>query len=355
MEWRLPASGDAERVELSLRGKKSPRPHQREAIDAVFQGFAEHDRGKLIMACGTGKTFTGLKIVERLAAERAASGQGEHTRVLFLVPSIALLSQTLREWRYETETPLRAFAVCSDSKVARGQVDADDLDMATHDLALPATTDPARLLSQMSGDGTELPAGLTVVFSTYQSIGTIAKAQEMGLDAFDLILCDEAHRTTGVTLAGHDESNFVRVHDNDVVRAARRLYMTATPRIYNEDTKADAKDASAELFRVTKMKIPKTKGVQDRTRIVYNHHITLENIPEEAYEYQLGARSAIEWIIDRYQVKTDPKSGILNDPNEWSDDPRYVVDLLRRIVTVSLATVEIVRHLPPLDIIEGAG
>ncbi|MFJ6689943.1 DEAD/DEAH box helicase [Streptomyces sp. NPDC091294] len=247
VEWRLPASGDAERVELSLCGKKSPRPHQREAIDAVFQGFAEHDRGKLIMACGTGKTFTGLKIVERLAAERAASGQGEHTRVLFLVPSIALLSQTLREWRYETETPLRAFAVCSDSKVARGQVDADDLDMATHDLALPATTDPARLLTQIGGDGTEPPAGLTVVFSTYQSIGTIAKAQEMGLDAFDLILCDEAHRTTGVTLAGHDESNFVRVHDNDVVRAARRLYMTATPRIYNEDTKADAKDASAVL------------------------------------------------------------------------------------------------------------
>ncbi|MGW4319491.1 DEAD/DEAH box helicase [Streptomyces sp. NPDC004684] len=247
VEWRLPASGDAGQVELSLRGKKSPRPHQREAIDAVFQGFEEHDRGKLIMACGTGKTFTGLKIVERLAADRAASGQGEHTRILFLVPSIALLSQTLREWRYEAETPLRAFAVCSDTKVSRGQVDADDLDMATHDLALPATTDPARLLSQMNGDGAEPPAGLTVIFSTYQSIGTIAKAQEMGLDAFDLILCDEAHRTTGVTLAGHDESSFVRVHDNTVIRAARRLYMTATPRIYNEDTKADAKDASAVL------------------------------------------------------------------------------------------------------------
>ncbi|WP_218835535.1 DEAD/DEAH box helicase [Streptomyces sp. SA15] len=247
VEWRLPASGDAKRVELSLRGKKSPRPHQREAIDAVFHGFEEHERGKLIMACGTGKTFTGLKIVERLAAERAASGQGKHTRVLFLVPSIALLSQTLREWRYETGTPLRTFAVCSDAKVSRGRVDADDLDMATHDLALPATTDPARLLSQIEGDGAEPPAGLTVVFSTYQSIGTIAKAQEMGLDTFDLVLCDEAHRTTGVTLAGHDESNFVRVHDNDVIRAARRLYMTATPRIYNEDTKADAKDASAVL------------------------------------------------------------------------------------------------------------
>ncbi|MFD9117396.1 DEAD/DEAH box helicase [Streptomyces bottropensis] len=249
VEWRLPASGEASGVELSLRGKKSPRPHQREAIEAVFQGFAEHERGKLIMACGTGKTFTGLKIVERLAAERAAGGLGEHTRVLFLVPSIALLSQTLREWRSEAETPLRAFAVCSDAKVSRGRVDADDLDMATHDLALPATTDPARLLAQVEGDGTEPPAGpgLTVIFSTYQSIGTIAKAQEMGLDSFDLILCDEAHRTTGVTLAGHDESNFVRVHDNDVVRATRRLYMTATPRIYNEDTKADAKDASAVL------------------------------------------------------------------------------------------------------------
>jgi predicted helicase len=247
VEWRLPAGGDADRVELSLTGKKSPRPHQREAVDAVFHGFEEHERGKLIMACGTGKTFTGLKIVERLAAERAASGQGEHTTVLFLVPSIALLSQTLREWRYETRTPLRAFAVCSDVKVSRGRVDADDLDMATHDLAMPATTDPARLLTQMSGDGGPVPAGLTVIFSTYQSIGTIAKAQEMGLDAFDLILCDEAHRTTGVTLSGHDESNFVRVHDNDVIRAARRLYMTATPRIYNEDTKADARDASAVL------------------------------------------------------------------------------------------------------------
>ncbi|MGW3953416.1 type ISP restriction/modification enzyme [Streptomyces sp. NPDC004752] len=110
----------------------------------------------------------------------------------------------------------------------------------------------------------------------------------------------------------------------------------------------------SELFRVSKMKIPKVKGVQDRTQIVYNNHVTLENIPEEAYEYQLGARSAIEWIIDRYQVKTDPKSGIVNDPNDWSDDPLYVVDLLRRIVTVSLATMEIVRHLPPLDIIEDA-
>ncbi|MEU7384426.1 DEAD/DEAH box helicase family protein [Streptomyces sp. NPDC042207] len=79
---------------MSLRGKKSPRPHQREAINAVFQGFAEHDRGKLIMACGTGKTFTGLKIVERLAAERAASGQGASCPT----PAASPRASTSRTW-----------------------------------------------------------------------------------------------------------------------------------------------------------------------------------------------------------------------------------------------------------------
>ncbi|WP_432016072.1 DEAD/DEAH box helicase [Streptomyces hydrogenans] len=243
VEWYMPAADEP--FELSLQTKKSPRKHQREAIDAVFAGFAENNRGKLIMACGTGKTFTGLKIVERLQKERAAAGEGDHTTVLFLVPSIALLSQTLREWSFETELTLRPFAVCSDVKVGRGQPQGDDQDMATHDLALPATTDPDRLIKQMAS--VEAGPGLTVVFSTYQSIATIAEAQKKGLGSFDLILCDEAHRTTGVTLAGHDESAFVRVHDNDYLAGDRRLYMTATPRIYNEDTKADAKNADAVL------------------------------------------------------------------------------------------------------------
>ncbi|MFB7821731.1 DEAD/DEAH box helicase [Streptomyces hydrogenans] len=243
VEWHMPAADEP--FELSLQTKKSPRKHQLEAIDAVFAGFAENNRGKLIMACGTGKTFTGLKIVERLHKERVAAGEGDHTTVLFLVPSIALLSQTLREWSFETELELRPFAVCSDVKVGRGQPQGDDQDMATHDLALPATTDPDRLIKQMAS--VEAGPGLTVVFSTYQSIATIAEAQKKGLGTFDLILCDEAHRTTGVTLAGHDESAFVRVHDNGYLASDRRLYMTATPRIYNEDTKADAKSADAVL------------------------------------------------------------------------------------------------------------
>ncbi|WP_375539240.1 type ISP restriction/modification enzyme [Blastococcus sp. TML/M2B] len=89
----------------------------------------------------------------------------------------------------------------------------------------------------------------------------------------------------------------------------------------------------------------------DRSVIHYNDRITLRGIPEEAYRYMLGSRSAIEWIIDRYWVKTDKASGIVNDPNNWSrevGDPRYIVDLLARVVTVSLETIRVVDSLPPL-------
>ncbi|MDF5751685.1 type ISP restriction/modification enzyme [Spongiactinospora sp. TRM90649] len=244
VEWHLNEAIE-EHIEMTLKGKKKPRKHQQEAIDDVFKGFTEHNRGKLIMACGTGKTYTSLKIAERVQKERALSGAGEHTNILFLVPSIALLSQALREWSYEAEVTLRAFAVCSDTKVGKQQAAGDDNDMAIHDLALPATTDPDRLIQQMAS--VEATPGLTVVFSTYQSIATISAAQKKGLPRFDLILCDEAHRTTGVTLSGHDESAFVRVHDDTYLSADRRLYMTATPRIYKEQVKADAAKADALL------------------------------------------------------------------------------------------------------------
>ncbi|MFE5037840.1 DEAD/DEAH box helicase [Streptomyces sp. NPDC056683] len=245
VEWHLPAEGTDHEVQMTLRDKKTPRPHQKAALDDVFAGFAEHDRGKLIMACGTGKTFTSLKIAERLQQERAEAGKGQHATVLFLVPSIALLSQSLREWSYEAQVPLRAFAVCSDAQVGKQKAQGDDKDMSTHDLALPATTSPDRLIAQMAS--VEAAPGLTVVFSTYQSIATISAAQKQGLPRFDLILCDEAHRTTGVTLSGHDESAFVRVHDDSFIGADRRLYMTATPRVYSDDTKQEAKGASAAV------------------------------------------------------------------------------------------------------------
>ena len=225
---------------LELSGPSDLRPYQRNAIDLVTQGFAEYDRGRLIMACGTGKTFTSL----RLAEEYVGAGGS----VLFLVPSIALLSQALREWMNNTEVGIAPLAVCSDAKATRGQkVNDDSPEISVVDLALPATTDPDRLAQRMR-DTRVNGEGMRVVFATYQSIDVVAQAQKLAdLDPFDLIICDEAHRTTGATLAGADESAFVRVHDGDYIKAAKRLYMTATPRIYDDASKAKAGRAQAVL------------------------------------------------------------------------------------------------------------
>ncbi|WP_138846405.1 DEAD/DEAH box helicase [Rhodococcus pyridinivorans] len=238
IEWNIEDFTDGiPEVSLAEAVRHEPRPHQIEAIEKVFTGFAAgNERGKLVMACGTGKTFTALKIAERTAAE-----QGGSARILFAVPSISLLSQTLRGWTAQTQLDLRAFAVCSDTKVSRA---AEDI--AVHDVAIPVTTDPAVLAAEM--EHRKRAKGLTVVFTTYQSLPVVAEAQKNGVDAFDLVICDEAHRTTGATAAGADESNFVRVHDGDYLKASRRLYMTATPRIFDEKVKDKADEHSAELY-----------------------------------------------------------------------------------------------------------
>ena len=225
---------------LELSGSSDLRPYQRNAIDQVTQGFTDHDRGRLIMACGTGKTFTSLRLAEEYVGPRGT--------VLFLVPSIALLSQALREWTNNTEVGIAPMAVCSDAKATRGRRANDDSpEISVVDLALPATTDPDRLAERMR-DTRVNGEGMRVVFATYQSIDVVAQAQQLaGLDPFDLVICDEAHRTTGATLAGTDESAFVRVHDENYIRASKRLYMTATPRIYDDASKAKAGKAQAVL------------------------------------------------------------------------------------------------------------
>jgi predicted helicase len=232
--WPLPPTGE---IGLEPAPKHELRLHQTSAVEDVFDGFESHDRGKLIMACGTGKTFTALKIAERLAAERE-----RHTSVLFLVPSISLLSQALREWTAQSQTPMRCFAVCSDTKVGKRSATED---IRAHDLPFPATTDPQKLLEQVKHAARD--ARLTVIFSTYQSIATIADAQRAGLAKFNLAICDEAHRTTGVTLADSEESHFVRIHEADYIKAAKRLYMTATPRVFDDGTKASAQENAAVL------------------------------------------------------------------------------------------------------------
>nr|WP_277602068.1 type ISP restriction/modification enzyme [Nocardioides sp. KC13] len=218
-------------------GKKMLRPHQERALEDVFKGLQTHDRGKLVMACGTGKTFTSLKIAEHLA--------GVGRSVLFLVPSIQLLSQTLREWMANAEVEIRPLAVCSDVRVGR-KTSGDDVDMSTIDLTEPATTDADTLTARLNV-GRHAKERMTVVFSTYQSIDVIAEAQRKGLGDFDLVICDEAHRTTGVTLAGGDDSAFVKIHDNQAIAARKRLYMTATPRVFGEDVRRKAKESEAIL------------------------------------------------------------------------------------------------------------
>ncbi|WP_420291518.1 DEAD/DEAH box helicase [Burkholderia thailandensis] len=222
-----------------IKAKKELRPHQTNALNAVVNGLADANRGKLIMACGTGKTFTSLKIAEAMA--------GAGKRVLFLVPSLSLLSQSLTEWTQEAETPLHSFAVCSDSDVGKKRKKEDDMVQTfVHELRYPATTDSARLAAEMAKRHDA--SHMSVVFSTYHSIDVISRAQkQFGLADFDLIVCDEAHRTTGATFGDDDESAFVRVHDADYIRSAKRLYMTATPRIYGDSAKATAERDNVAL------------------------------------------------------------------------------------------------------------
>jgi len=224
-------------AQVKLQAKKALLEHQKQALEAVERGFADYDRGKLLMACGTGKTFTALKIAEHYA--------GKGKRVLFVVPSLALIAQTVREWTKDTDTELRSFAVCSDAQVGKRRRDADDVaEIEVHELEFPATTQPAKLAQKAGSVDADR---LTVVFSTYQSIPVLTAAHQHGLPPFDLIICDEAHRTTGATIDGEEASNFVKIHDNQYVQGAKRLYMTATPRIFGEGARAKAADAAVSL------------------------------------------------------------------------------------------------------------
>ena len=210
----------------------SLRPHQREAFNDVVNGFKDSDRGKLIMACGTGKTFTALRIAEEIA--------GISGRVLYLVPSIGLFAQAMREWAEQQEVPHRYIGICSDTSAGKKSEDA-----SIQELEIPVTTDPSKISQALRN--TEADA-MTVVFCTYHSLPIVADAQDQGAPPFDLVLCDEAHRTTGIEQSEDKTSPFVLVHNADRIHVKKRLYMTATPRLYADSAKAKAADHHAELF-----------------------------------------------------------------------------------------------------------
>lgn len=226
--------------EVVLQERKSPRPHQKPAINAVIEGFHSADRGKLIMAPGTGKTYTSLAIAEKMAAET-----NKPFKVLYLVPSIQLLSQTLREWNADTAYNMDSIAVCSDHKVTKKRIGTEIEDIATTDLGFPATTNASKLLDYKNSiESKHIKTEFITVFSTYQSIDVIIEAQKGGFYDFDLIVCDEAHRTTGATELNQESSAFTKVHSNSNLKAKKRLYQTATPRVYGEDAKQKAQEKS---------------------------------------------------------------------------------------------------------------
>lgn len=231
--------------EIPLCDKKRPRPHQTEAIDATKEYFSspKNARGKLIMACGTGKTYTSLKIMEAL----------DPKITLFLVPSIALLSQTFREYAQEKSEPFYASIVCSDDKTGQSKKNKskneDNDDIKFSELPIKASTRLEDILSTYEKAQKENKR--FIIFSTYQSALRIKEAQEAGLNEIDLIICDEAHRTVGAMYSTNerdDKNAFTLCHSDENIKAKKRLYMTATPKVYSESSKAKAKEKDNVIY-----------------------------------------------------------------------------------------------------------
>ncbi|MGN8449463.1 type ISP restriction/modification enzyme [Helicobacter pylori] len=226
--------------EIPLCDKKKLRSHQTEAINATKEYFSspKNTRGKLIMACGTGKTYTSLKIMESL----------DPKITLFLAPSIALLSQTFREYVQEKSEPFYASIVCSDDKVGKSK-DKDNDDIKFSELPIKASTRLEDILSTYEKAQKENKR--FIIFSTYQSALRIKEAQEAGLNGIDLIICDEAHRTVGAMYSSNerdDKNAFTLCHSDENIKAKKRLYMTATPKVYSESSKAKAKESDNVIY-----------------------------------------------------------------------------------------------------------
>ncbi|GAA9852237.1 DEAD/DEAH box helicase family protein [Helicobacter pylori] len=226
--------------ELPLCDKKKPRPHQTEAIKATKEYFSspKNTRGKLIMACGTGKTYTSLKIMEALNPKIT----------LFLAPSIALLSQTFREYAQEKSEPFYASIVCSDDKVGQSKNEDND-DINFSELPNKPSTRLEDILSVYEKAQKENKR--FIIFSTYQSALRIKEAQRMGLNEIDLVICDEAHRTVGAMYSTNerdDKNAFTLCHSDEHIKAKKRLYMTATPKVYSESSKARAKESDNAIY-----------------------------------------------------------------------------------------------------------
>lgn len=263
----------------------TPRAHQLDAVDAVSKGFLESDKGQLIMACGTGKTYTSLWIKEKIKAKSA----------VVLVPTLGLLSQTLREWTAASNDPFEVLCVCSDTTA--GKV-ADETVHSISDLAFPVTSDHGEIAHFLKKDVAK------VIFATYQSSRLIAEAQtDQTILDFDLIIADEAHR-----LAGKATSEFSIALDNKRLRAKKRLFATATPRVYATSVKKSAESRGIEIVSMEEggafgevfFKLPFGEAI--RRGLLTDYRVVVIGVDDQIIA---------SWIENRELLRTD--TGYEND------------------------------------------
>ncbi|STR18929.1 restriction endonuclease Eco57I [Helicobacter pylori] len=276
--------------EIPLCDKKKPRSHQIEAINATKEYFSDpkNARGKLIMACGTGKTYTSLKIMEAL----------DPKIMLFLAPSIALLSQTFREYAQEKSEPFYASIVCSDDKTGQSKNEDND-DIKFSELPIKASTRLKDILSVYEKAQKENKR--FIIFSTYQSALRIKEAQEAGLNGIDLIICDEAHRTVGAMYSSNerdDKNAFTLCHSDENIKAKQRLYMTATPKVYSESSKAKAKESDNVIYSM------------DDTEVFGDEIYTLN------FERAIALDLLTDYKVIILAVRSENLSGVTNSVNK---------------------------------------
>lgn len=343
-------SVDWEKLDAGLYGDKAAsikyelKEHQQKAYDCTLKYFEKHERGKLIMACGTGKTFTSLRIAEGLATD-------SHL-VLFLVPSIALLSQTLKEWSAQCKQNIYPICICSDAKASKANDDT------ISNLVLPATTDTNKVYSQFLNFKRRQAkeGGTIVVFSTYQSIDVISEVQKEintkychpELDSgsqmqkqaqhekepfiFDLIVCDEAHRTTGYTVRGQDDSAFVKVHSDENIKAKKRLYMTATPKLYDTNTQSKAKDTETTLWSMDDAEIYGEEiyrigfGEAVEKKLLSDYKVVVLTLDETSVDPKIQQLILEQKTSDDKEIKADDAIKLIGCINVLSKRTNYLTD-----------------------------
>ncbi len=266
-----------------------PRDHQKEAITAVVTGLQTAERGQLIMACGTGKTYVTLWIKEQLAAQRT----------LVLVPSLGLLSQLLREWTFAASSPFEVLCVCSDQTV--GTKGGDEAVHSVSDLAFPVTSDAEEVKRFLGGTGNR------VVFSTYQSSSVIAAAQaDLSIHAFDLVVADEAHRC-----ASKVGGDFSTILDNAQIRSTKRLFATATPRTYSSSVHKAAEDRGVEivgmdnsaLFGEVMYALPFGKAIE--RKLLTDYRVVIIGVDDPTIAQWIANR---EFVSTGTGIETDSES-----------------------------------------------